>query len=253
MCRCFRCDLEISTKRNGGLSQTNIGLVRNERVCYDSAMTATSDVRTLTRRTIIDMARRRQRRGSGSSREFLMERTTMVQWPDLTPVLSPILWAVVGAAATRLYMPERFTRDLDIAVAVQDTQVAYDKLSDAGYLLLGTLSIGGTRWQSPDGISIDVIEGADSWWPVALQDAQSNRDGQGSPILTLPYLVLMKFIASRTIDLGDIARMLGLAEEALLSQVRNVFRQYAPDDLEDLESLITLGKLELDLPTSSGH
>ncbi len=45
----------------------------------------------------------------------------MMQWPDLTPVLSPILWAVVGATATRLYMPERYTRNLEIAVGLQDT------------------------------------------------------------------------------------------------------------------------------------
>ena len=110
----------------------------------------------------------------------------MTQWPDLTPVLSPILWAVVGAAATRLYMPERFTRDLDIAVGVQDVQAVRRKLSNAGYLLQGALSIGGTRWQSPGGDTIDVIEGTDPWWAVALQAAQTNLDAQGLPILPLP-------------------------------------------------------------------
>lgn len=211
-------------------------------------MTTTADVRTLTRRTLIDMAQRRQRPGSGSAREFLLERTTMLQWPDLTPVLSPVLWAVVGAAATRLYMPERLTHDLDIAVGVQDIEVAYDKLMEAGYIQIGTLSIGGTRWQNAGGVSVDVIEGRAPWWPAALQEAQSNRDEQGLPVLPLPYLVLMKFNASRTIDLDEIARMLGLADEVALAQVRHAFRQYAPDDLDDLESLITLGKLEMDSP-----
>ena len=214
-------------------------------------MTAAIDLRTLTRRTIIDMARRRQRPGSGSSHDFLLERTTMTQWPDLTPLLSPILWAVAGAAATRLYMPERLTRDLDIVVGIQDAQVATHKLRTAGFTLLETLSIGSTRWQSPGGIPIDVIEGADPWWPLALQAAQGNRDAQGLPVLPLPYLALMKFNASRTIDLGDMTRMLGLADEATLAQVRDVFRQYAPDGLEDLESLIALGKLELDSPAAS--
>lgn len=175
----------------------------------------------------------------------------MTQWPDLTPVLSPILWAVVGAAATRLYMPERFTRDLDIAIGVQDVQAVRRKLSNAGYLLQGALSIGGTRWQSPGGDTIDVIEGTDPWWAVALQAAQTNLDAQGLPILPLPYLVLMKFNASRTIDLGDITRMLGLADEAALTQVRDLFRLLAPDGLEDLESLIALGKLETGLPPAS--
>lgn len=229
--------------RRNSCSRT-AGLGKNLSLCYDSGMTAANDVRILTRRTIIDIAQRRQRRGSGSSQAFLMERTTIMQWPDLGPVLSPIQWAMVGAAATRLYMPERFTRDLNIVVVHQDVPDAHRKLSDAGYELLGALSIGGTRWQSPDGLSIDVIEGSDPWWSAALQDAQGNRDAQGAPVLTLPYLILMKFNASRTIDLGDIARMLGLADEISLAQVREVFRHHMPDGLEDLESLITLGKLE---------
>ena len=170
----------------------------------------------------------------------------MLQWPDLTSVLAPLPWAVIGAAATRLYMPERLTRDLDIAVGVKDAETAYHQLSHAGYTLVGTLSIGGTRWQSPDETPVDVIEGSDPWWPAALSEAQSNRDEQGLPVLPLPYLVLMKFNASRTIDLGDITRMLGLANEAALVQVRNVFRQYAPEDMDDLESLISLGKLEME-------
>jgi hypothetical protein len=208
-------------------------------------MAATTDVRTLTRRTIIDMARRRQRPGSGSSREFLLERTTMFQWPDLTEVLFPVLWAVVGAAATRLYMPERLTRDLDIVVGMEDIEQAYRKLDTAGYTRVGTLSIGGSRWETADGAQIDVIEGREPWWPAALHEAQSNRDNQGLPVLPLAYLTLMKLNASRTIDLGDITRMLGLADDAALNQVRSVFSQYAPVDMDDLESLIVLGKLEL--------
>ena len=169
----------------------------------------------------------------------------MFQWPDLTGVLSPVLWAVVGAAATRLYMPERLTRDLDVVVGVEDIEQAYQKLAAAGYTQLESLSIGGSRWETTDGAQIDVIEGREPWWPAALHAAQSNRDKQGLPVLPLAYLTLMKFNASRTIDLGDITRMLGLADDAALAQVRGVFNQYAPEDMDDLESLIVLGKLEL--------
>jgi hypothetical protein len=38
--------------------------------------------------------------------------------------------------------------------------------------------------------------------------------------------------------------MLGGADEAALDEVRDAVRMYRPDDLNDLESLITLGKLE---------
>jgi len=212
---------------------------------YNLAMQSTLDLRRLTRRTIIDMALRRQRPGTGSGLDFLRQRTITVQWPDLTLILTPIHWAVVGAAATRLYMPERMTQDFDIAIAVQEAELVRRKLAGAGYVRTGELSIGGSRWQSPDRLQIDVIEGHDAWWPQALAEAQSNHDEQGLPILPFAYLVLMKFNASRTIDLGDITRMLGLASQANHEQVRTLFRLYAPADLEDLESLILLGKLEM--------
>jgi hypothetical protein len=209
-------------------------------------MTSAQVVQSLTRRTIIDMALRRQKPGSGSAQIFLKQRTASMQWPDLSPVLAPIRWAVVGAAATRLYMPERFTQDFDVALAVQDAEMAYRQLSLAGYVRIGELSIGGSTWRAPDGQLIDVIEGSEPWWSDALLEAQSNRDAQNLPILPLSYLVLMKFNAGRTRDLGDIAQMLGHADDRALYEVRAVFRQYTADDLDDLESLILLGKLELD-------
>jgi hypothetical protein len=44
--------------------------------------------------------------------------------------------------------------------------------------------------------------------------------------------------------------MLGLATEEMLNRVRQVVKQYSPADCEDLESLIFIGKKELDLPAS---
>ncbi len=88
-------------------------------------------------------------------------------------------------------------------------------------------------------------EGEQPWLAEALAQAQSNRDAQGQSVLPLPYLVLMKLQAGRIQDLGDVARMLGQADETALTQVRQVFHRYAPDDMADLESLITLGKMEL--------
>lgn len=125
-----------------------------------------------------------------------------MKWIDLTPILTPIHWAVVGAAATRLYMPERATRDLDVAIRIQDAQAARQKLTTAGFAHQGELSIGGSiplksagrsAWCAPDGQMIDVIEGRETWWNDALTEAQSNRDAQGLPILPFRYLVLMKF------------------------------------------------------------
>ena len=199
---------------------------------------------TFVRRTIIDMALRRQRPGSGSSVAFLTERTTLMTWPDLSTVLTAVSWAVVGAVATRLYMPERLTRDLDIAIWVGDFAVVHRELVAAGFVNQGALSIGGATWQTLDGQLIYMIEGRESWWPQALAEAQTNRDAAGLPILPLSYLIYMKMQASRPQDLGDLARMLGQADDNSLDKIRAFLRRYAPDDLEDLESLIKLGKLE---------
>jgi hypothetical protein len=55
----------------------------------------------------------------------------------------------------------------------------------------------------------------------------------------------MKVESGRAQDLADAARMLGLASEDLREQARVVFRRHAPEALEDLETLITLGKREM--------
>jgi hypothetical protein len=166
-------------------------------------------------------------------------------WTDLSPILAPIHWALVGAAATRLYMSERTTLDMDIAIRAEDARAARQKLARAGFVLQGELSIGGSTWRAPDGRMIDVFEEHEEWWPDALAEAQTNRDAQGLPVLPLRYLVLMKFQSGRVQDIADITRMLGQADAAALDAVRALFKQYVPADLGDLESLNTLGKLEM--------
>ncbi len=168
-----------------------------------------------------------------------------MMWPDLTSILSPIQWAVVGAVATRLYMPERMTQDLDIVIRTVDGSQVRRKLAEAGFTYRGELSIGGSSWTTPNGESIDILEGADIWWTEAIADAQANRDGQGLPIIPLPYLVLIKLRAGRVQDIADVTRMLGQAGEATLDAVRMLFAQHVPEDMQDLESLIELGRLEL--------
>jgi len=181
----------------------------------------------------------------------------MLHLPNLVEILGPIPWAVVGALAARHYMPERATQDLDIAVLGNDAPEVRHRLRQAGFRYVGELAIPGSSWVSPEGMSVDVLELNAPWAELALQAAQENRDRAGFPILPLPYLILMKFEAGRLQDLADIARMLGMASSEQVDAVREVFRRYHPEDLEDLESLLTLGRLEWmgpegTLPPSSG-
>ncbi len=202
------------------------------------------------RRLIIDMARRRQRPGSGSDVPGLMNEPPRVRWPDLSDVLDELPWAVVGAVATRHYMPERATVDLDIVVRAGDAPEVRTRLAAAGWSLVGELSIPGSTWRAPTGETVDVLEGGEPWWDEALAAAADNRDRQGLPILPLPYLVITKLRSGRTQDIADIARMLGLADDAVLGEVRRVVGAHCPEDREDLEALISLGQLEIRPPPS---
>lgn len=194
------------------------------------------------RHLLIELARRRARPGTGSSEEFMQARTASQQWPDLRDVLQGVEWVTVGAVATRVYMPERVTGDLDIMVRERDRDLVTEKLKSAGYENRGELTIGGLEFRSPEGIEVDVIFGRHPWLDDALSKPQ--LDPAGYPAMAMPYLVLLKLAASRARDVGDLATMLGWADDSALAEVRRVVARFRPEDAEDLESLIYLGKLE---------
>jgi hypothetical protein len=197
----------------------------------------------LQRRILIDIARRRIQPGTGSAPEFLRRRTAMNPWPDLRPVLIGIPWVVVGAVATRAYMPERATKDLDILVRRRDGDEVQARLHAAGYKVVSRLAVPGFLVRAADGAEIDVILGSYPWLNEAL--AHIRQDPAGYPVLDLPYLVIMKLAASRLQDTADLSRMLGLASDDELARVRAAVGRYAPDDVADLESLIYLGRYEM--------
>jgi len=195
------------------------------------------------RRFMIDLCLRRIRPGTGSGSEFLRRRTAMNPWPNLRPILQGIPWVIVGGVATRAYMPERATKDLDILVRYQDGNRVRKRLEAAGYCHVSPLAMPGFLARSPEGVDVGVILGDYPWLDEAL--AHSRQDPAGYPVLDLPYLVLMKMAASRTRDFGDLGTMLGLASEEELARVRAGVARYAPDEAEDLESLIYLGQVEM--------
>jgi hypothetical protein len=195
------------------------------------------------RRILIDICRRRIRPGTGSSLEFLRRRTAMNPWPDLRPVLQGLPWVVIGAVATRAYMPERATKDLDILVRSEDGDEVRERLEAAGYTFITRLAVPGFLVHSPEGVEVDVVLGDYPWLDEAL--AHPRQDPAGFPVLDLPYLVLMKLESSRALDVADLSRMLGLASEGELAPVRAVVARYASTEMDDLESLIYLGRFEM--------
>ncbi|HEX6384537.1 MAG TPA: hypothetical protein VF177_07700 [Anaerolineae bacterium] len=198
------------------------------------------------RRLLIEMALKRVRPGTGSSHEFMRRRTAMYDWPDLRTVLQGIDWVIVGGVATRTYMPERMTKDLDILVRRADEEFVLERLQDAGYKIVSELAVPGYLLLSPEGVEIDLLLGEQPWLNEAL--ANPERDPAGYPVLGFPYLVLMKMNTGRGRDFGDVTTMLGWANDEQLQAARDVVARYSQQDSEDLESLIFLGQHERQWP-----
>jgi hypothetical protein len=97
----------------------------------------------------------------------------------------------------------------------------------------------------PNGSTLDAQESSEPWARSAVNTP--NRSPTGEPVIRLPYLVLLKLQASRSQELADISRTLGAADEPTLDEVRAVVRDHlGEENLEDLESLIALGRLEFE-------
>ncbi|HUG34020.1 MAG TPA: hypothetical protein VMJ90_04575, partial [Anaerolineales bacterium] len=198
------------------------------------------------RRIMIDMVMRKGKPGTGSSAEFMRRRTAENPWPDLREILKSVEWAIVGVVATRAYMPERMTQAMDILVYESTGEMVIKLLEQAGYRVSSGLTTSGCLMLAPDETIVNVIFGHEVWLKKALSDP--GKDPAGYPVIRLPYLVMMKMNAQRTRDMGDLGTMLGWASDADLDAVRAVVKQYAPEDLEDLESLIFIGKREQENP-----
>lgn len=167
--------------------------------------------------------------------------------PDLAALLRGLPFVIVGATAAALYMAPRQTQDTDVLVSADDASRVESALALGGATKQGDLIIGGSSWRLADGSQLDILVSDEPWVREAL--ATANRDAADLPIVSLPFLVLLKLRASRAVDIGDLSRMLGGADEADLGEVRQVIMRYDPEALEDLESLIYLGHLEFDQPT----
>lgn len=173
-------------------------------------------------REIIQMALRRVREGRGSDHIGPSDAWAQ-QAPDMASLLGGIPFVLIGGLATRLYMQERMTLDVDVLIHADDLDLAGEALRRQGRI-------------------IDLIALDTPWLDEALRSPRRGLDGQ--PYIDLPWLVLLKLAASRSQDLADCSRMLGSAKPEPLEQVRAAVKRYRPYDVEDVESLIRLGRLE---------
>lgn len=205
----------------------------------------TFEQRRQLRHALIVMAARRHRPGTGSSVAWLKETGVgaVMNVPNFDFVGAP--WCVVGAVAANAYMSPRQTADLDIAILARDRPQVHRALQGKGFRHVQELNIPGSTWAAPAGGNVDVLEMSQPWAADAMLKAESGRIAS-VPLMPLVYLVLMKLEASRSIDVGDLSRMLALATEQQLAEIRQLVGHWMPNDIEDLEQLLALGRAELE-------
>ncbi len=223
------------------------------------------------RAALLAMAARRARPGGGTAPAVAARRTWTLPVPDLRPVLAPVgaPFAIVGGVATRLYMQERATPDLDILVAAGDAEAVEAALGRAGATRLGDHPAGGARWALPPTVAADLPVAAPAWRALARMtgtdlDAMPRRldvlalaapwvgpalatarpSPTGLPVVALPYLVVMKLTSGASGDLDDLARLLGGADAGELDAVHAAVRMYRPAAADDVERLIAAGRRE---------
>jgi len=159
-----------------------------------------------------------------------------------------VLIDIVRGVATRRYMAERLTQDLDVLILAADAEEAGRCLREARCTFVQPRSVGGELWRSPEGVEVDVLFASDDWLMEGVETAASSPDPQGLPTLPLACLVAMKLQSGRVQDLADLSRMLGGAPDEELAAVRALIARVMPEASEDIESLIELGRLEYEQP-----
>lgn len=196
------------------------------------------------------LALRRAARGTGTQTDLLHDRRTSAQpIPDLASVLGSLRWALVGGIALRAYAPERMTLDVDIVMHERDARAAREAFIDAGYDIVGELTIGGFTArdeEAPDQVPVDVVTRSDPWLEDVLADPHLDDDGY--PVLPRPHLSLLKLQAGRTQDLADVQRLLAATPPAERASTRRLVEAFAPALVGDYDALITLADLEFGPP-----
>ena len=191
------------------------------------------------RRILLDIALRRATRGHGSSKELLRERTAVQYIPDIEAILGSVPWVLVGGLATRAYMQERYTHDVDILIHAHDEHKVQKAFEQAGYIHLGLCGGGFVVKKAAEPL-IDLIASCEPWVEHALQNP--SYDAAQFPVIPLAYLVVMKLEVVHLQDLADISRML----EATSFEERAVIRQavltFCAEYLEDFEQLLLIAE-----------
>jgi hypothetical protein len=170
---------------------------------------------------------------------------------------------LIGAHAAAAYAPERATQDIDVFTTKTDYDLASKQLriaafrKDADLTFTQTaLGLFGSRWKSESGgPPLDLISTNQDWGDEVF-GAAAQFTKSGDRVMPLAYLVLMKLDAARSIDQGDLSRILGrLSDEQVDDVVAVVARLYRHDPaaIEDVRQYAEVGRWEYQVQDADVH
>jgi hypothetical protein len=155
-------------------------------------------------------------------------------------------WALVGGLAVSARTEPRFTRDVDLVVAVASDQVAEDlsrKLLAAGYSILSTVEqdaanrLATIRLEPPGepagGVVVDMLFASSGIEPEIAAGAERIEiaSGQLVPVATIGHLIAQKILSrddeSRPQDIVDLRALLKTADREDLDTASDALRLIA--------------------------
>jgi len=136
-------------------------------------------------------------------------------------------WALVGGLAVSVRTEPRFTRDLDLAVAVSDDRAAealLHQLHGSGFLVLATVEQDATHRLAtarladttgqPQGLMLDLLFASSGIEPEICRDAERVEvfPSVFVPVARLHHLIALKILArddrSRPQDIADLRQLI---------------------------------------------
>lgn len=144
--------------------------------------------------------------------------------------------AIIGGMAVSAYSPPRTTEDVDFLILESNSDVVYEldpsPTAVSGMYLQGIGAIVG-------GQKVDFMFLPDEI-PEELLSVGPRIDG--IQVLSADALILLKMKAGRTKDIGDVVEILKTDSDR--SSFRKLLQKYAPDLIEDFDSIVMMADFE---------